>query len=364
MGLSLGSFIALLFALTGACGSGNAGGSDGAAPGGSTAAGSVGSASAGSAGTTGSSSGGSATGGTGGDEVADAGTGGQLAASGSSAFGGGAVGGSGASTGGPYYVSPSGTGSACSSAAPCSITQAQASVRAAISVQQADIIVDLADGVYPLTAPLVFTSADSGANGHQVIWQAAVGAHPILSGGKQITGWALSDSAKNIWKATLPADFATRQLYVDGKLATRARSSSINRSDMSVTASGWTFSNDSLSYLKNLAQPKRAELNVIGSWTNRYAPIQSVTDNTVTMVQPAWDENTWGYDTVQSPYRQGPIYVENDYTLLDQPGEWYQDTVAGALYYIPLSGQDPTKADVELPQLELLLAIGGTYDQP
>jgi hypothetical protein len=82
------------------------------------------------------------------------------------------------------------------------------------------------------------------------------------------------------------------------------------------------------------------------------------------MAQPAWEENTWGYDTVQSPYRQGPIYAENDYTLLDQPGEWYQDTTAGALYYIPLSGQDMTKADVELPQLQLLLAVGGSYDQP
>ena len=76
------------------------------------------------------------------------------------------------------------------------------------------------------------------------------------------------------------------------------------------------------------------------------------------MVQPAWDQNTWGYDDVQSPYRQGPIYAENDLTLLDKPGEWYQDVTAGALYYIPLSGQDMTKVDVELPQLQLLVAIG------
>lgn len=79
----------------------------------------------------------------------------------------------------------------------------------------------------------------------------------------------------------------------------------------------------------------------------------------MTMAQPAWDQNTWGYDTVQSPYRQGPIYAENDYTLLDQPGEWYQDTTAGVLYYIPTSGQDLTKVDVELPQLQLLLVVGG-----
>jgi hypothetical protein len=116
--------------------------------------------------------------------------------------------------------------------------------------------------------------------------------------------------------------------------------------------------------LNSLAQPQRAELDIIGSWTNRYSPIQTVANNSVTMVQPAWEENTWGYDTVQSPYRQGPIYVENDYTLLDQPGEWYQDTTAGALYYIPLAGQNMATADVELPQLQLLLVVGGTQSQP
>ena len=72
---------------------------------------------------------------------------------------------------------------------------------------QTDIIVELADGVYPLTATLSFTDADSGANGHTVTWQAASGAHPILSGGKQITGWVVSDSGTNIWKATAPGTF-------------------------------------------------------------------------------------------------------------------------------------------------------------
>jgi hypothetical protein len=356
-GLVVTACVAFLVVTAVACSTGNTGDGGTTSAGGSTA----GSASGVSGASSGASSGGSS-----GSNSGSAGTGGDSGTTGSSGSGSGgqAAGGAGSVSGGPYYVSPTGTGSACSSAAPCSITQAQTTVRAATSAMQNDVIVDLADGVYALTAPLVFTAADSGDNGHQVIWQAATGAHPTLSGAKPVTGWALSDAGKNIWKASAPGAFATRQLYVDGKLATRARSSSISRADMTINNNGWTFSNNSLSYLKNLAQPQRAELNIIGSWTNRYSPIQSVANNTVTMAQPAWEENTWGYDTVQSPYRQGPIYAENDYTLLDQPGEWYQDTTAGALYYIPLPGQDMTKADVELPQLQLLLAVGGTYDQP
>src|ERR1019366_195497 len=163
-------------------------------------------------------------------------------------------------------------------------------------------------------------------------------AHPVLSGGKPITGRTVSDAGKNIWRASAPATFSTRQLYVNGTIATRARSSSISRSLMTINSNGWTFSSTSLSYLNSLAQPQRAELNIIGSRTKRSSPIESVAGNSVTMVQPAWEENTWGYDTVQSPYRQGPIYVENDYTLLDQPGEWYQDTAAGSPYHTPPPG--------------------------
>jgi hypothetical protein len=279
------------------------------------------------------------------------GTGGAAGLSGSAGSGGSGV-------AGHFYASPTGAGTTCSSSAPCSLTQAQSVVRSAASAMTGDLVVELADGTYRLAAPLVFAAADSGTNGHTITWQAAAGAHPVLSGGRSVTGWTVSDSSKNIWKASAPGTFATRQLYVDGKLAMRARSSSISRSNMTFTSNGWTFSNSSLSYLNNLANPSRAELNIIGSWTNRYSAIQTVKNGTMTMAQPAWDENTWGYDTVQSPYRQGPIYAENDYTLLDQPGEWYQDITAGVLYYIPIAGQDLTKVDVELPQLELLLAVG------
>jgi len=349
---------------TGGQGASGKGGSGGGAPtgGANGSGGGVGSGGVtGTGGLTGSGGAGVGTGGASGrGGAAGTGSGGAGGVTSSTGGGGsaGTSGSGGATSNGTFYVSPNGTGTSCTSAAPCSITQAQTVVRGAAAAMNADIVVNLANGTYRLTAPLVFTAADSGTNGHTITWQAATGASPVLSGGQSITGWTVSDSGKNIWKASASGSFATRQLYVDGKIATRARSSSISRSNMTLTTNGWTFSSSSLSYLNNLANPKRAELNVIGSWTNRYSPIQSVANNAVTMAQPAWDENTWGYDTVQSPYRQGPIYAENDYTLLDQPGEWYQDTTAGVIYYIPTSGQDLTKIDVELPQLQYLVTVG------
>ncbi|WP_433200558.1 RICIN domain-containing protein [Dactylosporangium sp. CS-047395] len=260
-------------------------------------------------------------------------------------------------------VSPSGSGTACTSAQPCSLTQAQANVRAAAPGMTGDIVVQLAGGTYTLGAPLTFTAADSGANGYTVSWQAASGAKPVLSGSRRITGWTVADSGQNIWKASVGTGFDTRQLYVDGRIATRARTQ-VNRADFALSTSGMSFSNGALSYLNNLANKSRVEVESVDSFTDRYAPVQSISGNVLTMQQPAWNNNTFGYDTLSKPFRAGPLYLVNAREFLDSAGEWYLDTAAGVLYYKPLSGQDVTAADVELPRLESLLRVGGSYGAP
>ncbi|WP_170155030.1 hypothetical protein [Lentzea atacamensis] len=50
------------------------------------------------------------------------------------------------------YASPAGSGTACSSSQPCSITQAQTSVRGIAPTMTGDIIVQLAGGTYTLSS--------------------------------------------------------------------------------------------------------------------------------------------------------------------------------------------------------------------
>ncbi len=261
------------------------------------------------------------------------------------------------------YASPTGTGSACSSAQPCSLSAAQAAVRSQVASMSGDIVVQLADGVYRPAAPLTFTSADSGTGGHTVSWQAAPSAHPVITGAKAVTGWSLADSSKNIWKASVGTGLDTRQLYVDGAEATRARTT-VNRSDFTASATGLRFTSSSLNYLNNLAHQNRVEVEGVGSFTDRYSPVQSIGSGLLTMQQPAWNNNAFGYDTLTSPFRAGPLYLENAYEFLDSPGEWYDDTSTGTLYYIPRSGQTMSTTDVELPMLQSLVDVGGTYDSP
>ena len=325
---------------------GMTGGSSGSSGGGSAASGGARSGGATGAGGT------TATGGA----IDSGGTAGKGGATGN----GGAAGTGSAPAGNHLYVSPTGSGTACSSAAPCSITQAQTAVRALASGLRADVVVELSDGTYALGVPLWFGANDSGTAGHPVVWQAATGAHPILSGAKKITGWTVNDAGKNIWKAAAPGAFATRQLYVDGKIAVRARTE-VSRSSISMNSNGI---GGVPSAVAGAAQPSRIEFHAIGSWTDRYSPVKSFSGSTATMVQPAWANNLWGFDTISVSYRPSTTWFENAYEFLDGAGEWYQDILAGALYYIPLPGQDMSKADVELPQLEHVLAVGGTLDAP
>lgn len=261
------------------------------------------------------------------------------------------------------YASPSGSGTTCSAGQPCSLTAAQTAVRSRITGMTGDIVVELADGVYRLTAPLRFTAADSGANGHRVVWQAAPSARPVISGARAVTGWSLVDSARNVWRANVGAGTDTRQLYVDGTVATRARTQ-VNRADFTADGTGMRFSSSALSYLNNLANQSRIQLESVGSFTDRYVSVQSISGNMITMQQPGWRNNNFGYDTFTSPHRAGPLYLTNAYEFLDAPGEWHLDPTTGALSYIPLAGQNMSTVRVELPTLPSLLSVGGTYDAP
>ncbi|MER6800432.1 right-handed parallel beta-helix repeat-containing protein, partial [Amycolatopsis mediterranei] len=53
------------------------------------------------------------------------------------------------------------------------LQRAQQLVRGLIPGMTGDVSVSLAGGTYAMSAPLQLTAADSGANGHRVLWTAA-----------------------------------------------------------------------------------------------------------------------------------------------------------------------------------------------
>ncbi|GAB3654350.1 lectin [Glycomyces tarimensis] len=244
-----------------------------------------------------------------------------------------------------------------------SLEEAQQRARRAAAAGDGDVAVTLLDGTFRLDSPLRFEAADSGRNGYTVTWRAAPDAEPVVTGAQPVTGWVLDDAASGVYRAEVGTGFDSRQLYVDGVMARRARLS-LSPSDISLNSSGFTVQNQNLGWLSGLPDQRRIELLAYLTWSTRITPVDAISGATVTMRQPAWDNNTWGWDTIQNPYVGPRFFLVNSRSFLDEPGEWYLDPNAGTLYYKPLQGQDLANANVELPRLETLIEVGGTYDQP
>ena len=103
-----------------------------------------------------------------------------------------------------------------------------------------------------------------------------------------------------------------------------------------------------------------------GWFTNRISPVDKIAGRKLLMQQPAWDNNTWGYDALNAPVgaETAHLFLNNALAFLRRPRQFYLDPAAGKLYVRPDEGTTIAHIDVELPRLRYLLAIGGTYDRP
>ena len=291
-----------------------------------------------------------------------------------------------AATAATVFVSPSGNDANAGTAkgAPVrTLARAQAVVRTLNQNMTGDVRVELAGGTYQLPAPLALTSRDSGTNGHNVVWTAASGARPVLSGGVPVTGWKQVDPARNLWSAPVPAGLNTRQLYVNGVRATRARGAA--PVTLTWTPTGYTASGSAMSKWRNAGDIEFVYQGGLGAWTEIRCSVGRIgSDGTVTMGQPCWDNSNqrhiktdWNPPRTADlvgPGRLGnpgpepggngipPTSVENAFELLDTAGEWYLDRPAATVYYIPRAGENLATASVTAPALQQLVTGTGVQN--
>jgi hypothetical protein len=266
------------------------------------------------------------------------------------------------------YASPSGSGSTCSLSAPCSLDGAKNMVETLAPGMTADIDVYLRGGAYRLSQPFSLGTTDSGQNGHKVIYAAYPGEVPVLNAARQVTGFSLFDSAKNIYRAPVPAGTQSRQLFVNGVRAQRARGP-LNPGGFTLSGSSFTTSDSSYASFTNSSSVEIVDDN---AWKQMRCPLASITVPSGGGSSLNVDPTCFANNNTSVPNRGFPFngaglpslnaitYVENAYQLLDTPGEFYLDSSAGFLYYIPRSGENLASADVELPTGQTLLTVSGT----
>jgi hypothetical protein len=253
-----------------------------------------------------------------------------------------------------------------------------------------DITISLAGGTYRLDEPLRFDAQRFGPDGPRVTFRAMPGATPVISGAVKVEGWTLHDESRNIWKANAGAH-RSRQLYVDGKRATRARTTAnppgfrpnavlpANPSvkEAYVIGGGIEFIPTSLNPPRwsdpaKWSNPSRIEAVIKTQWKMMSVPVASIAPGSpkglIAMQQPGWTNANVFFDAGSAAPGIWSFwqvtYFENAYEFLDEPGEWYLDDTSGDIFYIPRAGEDLATADVEMPVLEVLVEGIGSADRP
>lgn len=263
-----------------------------------------------------------------------------------------------------YYVDPVSGNNANAgksvSTAFRTIDRAQNVVRAAVSSVAGDIEVRLRGGSYPLASTVRFGSADSGRNGHKVVWKAYPGETPVLTSARRITGWTAA--AGGMYKAPI-GNLNFRQLYVNGIRAAVARYPDAGTHFQLKTVDK---ANQRLgispAQISNWAKFTNVRMVLQLQWAENYLPLQSYNvSNGVANVafrQPIADI------LFPRPFpllaNGSPFHFENALEFVNQPGEFYVDTAAQSVYYLPRPGESLATANVTVPTLQTLVDIAGS----
>ncbi|MDW5594091.1 right-handed parallel beta-helix repeat-containing protein [Conexibacter stalactiti] len=259
------------------------------------------------------------------------------------------------------------------------LQRAQQQVRTLTAAMRTDVVVNLRRGTHTLSAPLELsaTAGDSGQNGHDVVYQAhGYGSRwqepVVVSGGRRISGWQRASAGSPIWQADV-GDLDTRQLYVEGRRATRAALGGGLPGRLTATTTGYVT--DSVAP-QAWADPQDVELVYQGAypWSEARCQVESITgdatSSTITMEQPCYRwakklySGEWGgyvFELID------PTAVENSASFLSEPGSFSLDrSVAGhhVLSYLPRSGEEMSSARVIAPVLQTLISGEGTASAP
>lgn len=253
----------------------------------------------------------------------------------------------------------------------------------------------LGAGRHLLLAPLVLTAADSG-----LALRGEPGA--VLDGGVALAPF--TPRADGIWSAPLPpalkkSEGGLSALYVNGERRLRARAPNAlggppwafpalfgdaatlhvraPLKPCSLPSFGTCPTVDNSGFFANLNEAgwpanatgagalKGALVALAAGWLWNWARVAALdpTDGRLSFAAPLRDA-VGAYGTTRDSPSGGRFFFEDARALLDAPGEFFVDTVADAVLYVPLPGETPATVTAVMPNLVSLAYIAGTEPAP
>jgi hypothetical protein len=287
------------------------------------------------------------------------------------------------------------------------LPRAQEAARNAVATDTGfgQVVVKLTSGEYFLNEPLRMDARDAGKTCREVIYRAAEGAHPVITGGVKPGTWEQDPSTMGrkfgIMRAKMAPGLRSRQLLVNGNRATRARTDGPSGYPVAFHPTyddhGPVAPKGGIEYLiddrnatewqnpstwKNM---KQVEAVALLQWKMDRIPLDTFytdVNSTVlkgqkvgllTLADTSWRNSGlfMGIPYLSTPKGMPGVWsffavswFENCYQFLDKPGEWYHDERNDSLYYIPLLGENMATSTVYFPVTEQLLVVEGTPEQP
>lgn len=243
------------------------------------------------------------------------------------------------------------------------------------ATEEDDIYVVLKPGEYtPENYETLALAPENCASDKNIVYTSLYGDKATISGAKHITGFTVYDAEKNIYRAPVPEGTNSRQLFINGVKATRARSPEDVKgfTNLDQGTKSETFQNLGLictdtSYL-NYKYPTELEFAFIENWRHQYIMADSISQTEDGLVHFAFADGqnagSWKSLVTSNTPATLPVYVENALELLDEEGEWYLDTHENYVYYKPRYFENMQTADVVMPVMEKLMTVTGTVDNP
>jgi hypothetical protein len=237
---------------------------------------------------------------------------------------------------------------------------------------QEPITVWMRGGRYPLHAPVTFEPEDSAP----VTYAAYPGETPILDGGFAITSWqTFTINGHAAWVVDLPmvdgAKLTPHQLFVNGRRCPRTRlpkegfywitgvQGEVQENDFTGVPASNSFT-VSPGDIKTWQALTDVDVVALHYWIEERLPISAFdpATNRVTSTR----RSTFGLKDDWAN-RWARYYVENVFEALTEPGQWYADSGAGKLYYLPLPNETPETCEAFIGRARQLLILQGKPDE-
>lgn len=268
------------------------------------------------------------------------------------------------------YVDPNRTGNNIFS----TIKEAKNYIRT-LDKSEGDIIVEIANGIYELSETVVFDERDSGTKNCTIHYVAAKGAHPVISGGRELrTEW--KEEGNGIFSTEYHRDKKLRALYVNGKRCYMTEKviegkGPAGKYKIEAGSKDWAWTSGTEhsgvilkkgSVELNTRNPEDIELMTQSTWNTTIVCVDSLEkhgQNICARFQMPYGAiaQTLGWGNEYRFRKSNMVY--NVFENLNKPGEFYFDKSAGRLYYCPRKNEDINTTCVVVPELETLFDIEG-----